>query len=127
MDYIFTSAIANPIFPRIILIDVSDHFFTRCAIPLKQPIGSVKQPKFLSRNIKNLNAEKYLLDFEEMNNFNLNCPPINKENYKVVFTTFVKSFKSVIDEHAPLMQASRKQASTIKTLAYQRSSDINQT
>ena len=104
VDHIFTSAMADPTFPGIILSDISGHFFPYGAIPLKQPIGPVKQSKFLSRNIKNLDEEKYLLDLDkEMNDFKLNCPSINEENYEVVFANFVKSFKSVIDKHAHLM------------------------
>ena len=110
IDHIFTSAIANPIFPGIILSDISDHFFTYCAIPSKQPTGPEKQSKFLSRNIKNLDVEKYLLDLDkEMNDFKLNCPSISKENYEVVFAKFVKLFKFVIDKHAPLMKVFRMQ------------------
>ena len=44
-----------------------------------------------------------------MNDFKLNCPSISKDNYEVVFSKFAKSFKFVIDKHAPLMQVSRKQ------------------
>ena len=110
IDHIFTSAIANPIFPGIILSDISDDFFTYCAIPSKQPTGPEKQSKLLSRNIKNLDVEKYLLDLDkEMNDFKLNCPSISKENYEVIFAKLVKSFKFVIHKHAPLMQVSRKQ------------------
>ena len=76
-------------------------------IPSKQPIGPVKQSKFLSKNIKNLDVEKHLLDLDkQMNDFKLNCPSVNKENYEVVFATFVKSYKSVV---VLLMLASRKQ------------------
>ena len=85
IDNSFTSAIADLVFPGIILSDIGDHFFTYCAIPMKQPIDPVKQCKFLSRNIKNVDVEKCLLDLDkEMNDFKLNCPSINKENYEVV-------------------------------------------
>ena len=51
--------------------------------------------------------EKHLLDLDkQINDFKLNCPSVNKENYEVVFAKFVKSYKSVV---VLLMLASRKQ------------------
>ena len=46
INHIFTSALSNPIFPEIILNDISDHFINLCAIFLKSNPESVKHHKY---------------------------------------------------------------------------------
>ena len=53
IDHIFTSALSHPIFPGIILNDISDHFITYCATSLKSNPESVKHKKYICRDIKN--------------------------------------------------------------------------
>ena len=58
IDHIFTNTLSNPIFPGIILNDISDHFITYCATSLKSNLESVKHKKYFCRDIKNLHIKK---------------------------------------------------------------------
>ena len=110
IDHIFTSALSNPIFPGIILNDISDHFITYCATSLKRNPESVKHKKYFCRDIKNLNIESYLLDLDKnMKEFKncLNC--INANNFNSIFDDFIKRVRLIIDFYAPLRQISRRQ------------------
>ena len=64
-DHIFTSPLFNPIFPGIILNDISNHFIIYCAISLKSNPEFVKHQKYFCRDIKNLDKESYLLDLDK--------------------------------------------------------------
>ena len=66
IDHIFTSALSNPTFPRIILNDISDHFIIYCAVSLKSNPESIKHQKYFCRNIKNLDIESYLRNLEKI-------------------------------------------------------------
>ena len=110
IDHIFTSALSNPIFPGIILNDISDHFITYCAIFLKSSPESVKQKKYFCRGIKNLDIESYLLDLDKnMNQFKNCLDCINADNFNSISGDFIKRVRSIIDFYAPLHQISQRQ------------------
>ena len=110
IDHIFTSALSNPIFPGIILNNISDHFITYCATSLKSNPESVKHKKYICRDIKNLDIESYLLDLDKnMNEFKNCLDCINANNFNFIFDDFIKRVRLIIDFYAPLRQISRRQ------------------
>ena len=110
IDHIFTSALSNPIFPGIILNDISDHFITYCVTSLKSNPESVKHKKYICRDIKNLDIESYLLDLDKnMNEFKNCLDCINSNNFNFIFDDFIKRVRLIIDFYAPLRQISRRQ------------------
>ena len=110
IDHISTSTLSNPIFPGIILNDISDHFITYCAISLKSNPESVKHQKYYCKDIKNLDIESYLLDLDKnMNEFKNCLDCINANNFNSIFGDFTERVRTIIDFYAPLRQISRRQ------------------
>ena len=109
IDHIFTSALYNPIFPGIILNNISDHFITYRAISLKSNPESIKHKKYFCGDIKNLDIENYLLDLDKnMKEFKNCLDCINANNFNSIFGDFIERVGSIIDFYAPLRQITRR-------------------
>ena len=95
IDHIFTNSLLNSIFPGIILSDISDHFFTYCAVPMNVKSLPDKRPKHLVRDLKNFERVIYLRDLcDKIRVFKLR--DIEANNFNSVFSSFVTCVKSAI-------------------------------
>ena len=57
IDHIYTNSFADPIFPRVILNDISDHYMIYCVISIANKSRTTNHVSLKSRNFKNINYE----------------------------------------------------------------------
>ena len=111
LDHIYTNIIDDNTTTGIALYDISDHlsifanfnFHPKCAKKYRPKIRCLKHfdlPSFL----EDLNAALFDLDFHNQNNSDIN----------ITCNNFVLMFNNILDQHAPLSFASRKETRSFK-------------
>ena len=110
LDHIITNDRNHTILPGIIKTDISDHFPIFCEINIDHKIKIVKKPYI--RDLSKFKLDSYCDELNiSLHNYLLNLPSMQNSNliFEQAFQEFVNVVKNVVDKHAPLKIASRKQ------------------
>ena len=112
IDHILTNDSQSSITPGILIFSISDHLSTFCNIvkPLRQCAKNKKPLTF--RNTKSIDGNEFRIDLE-----NVLSPLVNEfvnsnithQNFNNHFNKLLTVISEVIERHAPLQAASRKQ------------------
>ena len=105
IDHIYFNSFQKVNCSGTLVSDISDHYPIFAVIPFDNST-KVKTDNFFKRNLTNFNIENFLCQLDSQVNKIIvsDTSPIDKQ-----FEIFLNSFAKVIDEHAPLRNATRKE------------------
>ena len=105
IDHIYFNNFQQVICSGALVSDISDHYPTFAVIPFDKSTN-VKTDNFFKRNLTNFNIENFLCQLDSQVNKIIvsDTSPIDKQ-----FEIFLNSFAKIVDEHAPLRNATRKE------------------
>ena len=105
LDHIYSNNLNNQLMPGIAISDISDHYPVFALIPcVKHFKNNARQ--VWKRDMKNFKAEHFIEDLNQTLNASLSSFDSTIHNQ---FEQFINSFTSVINKHAPLKLATRKE------------------
>jgi len=115
IDHTFTNDSQSTISSRVFSYSLSDHYPIFCTIKNSLFSHPKNNKPYTYRKISSIDAEQFRMDLESSllpwyETF-IQSPTndMNQTNFDKHFEDFMKTFRLVIDKHAPVVKASRKQ------------------
>ena len=108
IDHVYTNDLSSKLVPGLIISDISDHLPVFTQIVMNNSVSNPNHWKL--RDMHRFDRQQFLYEL------NIKLKTITNENLAVlnvnkVFSDFVSCFKSTLDRHAPLRNATRKEKS----------------
>ena len=112
IDHILTNDSESILTPGVILYKISDHNAISCNIASPRFNNSKTNSSFMFRNTKSINRENFYKDLDSSLAplvYELTHSSVTRESLDDSFSKLVQTLSKVIEKHAPLQKASRKQ------------------
>ena len=93
----------------IIRTDLTDHYLTAVVTSNNNERTHIEPRKILRRDMSRFSTENFNYDVEQfVNRFIENLTEITSDNFNTVFDYVTKTYKRILDQHAPVKPMSRK-------------------
>ena len=104
IDHIITNDLSRRLFPVIIRTDLTDHYLTAVVASNNNEHTYIEPRKILRRDMS-----RFSTDVEQfVDGFIENLTEITTDNFNTVFDYFTKTYKRILDQHAPVKPMSGK-------------------